>query len=164
VRLRLLLALIFIVVPIAELAVLIKVGGLIGLWPTLGLLVADAVLGSWLMRSQGRAAWARFTAALQAGRAPAREVTDGVLVVLGGAFLLAPGFITDLLGVVLLVPATRALVRRLVLRRAASRIAASLAGAPLRRTPRDYDVDGTAVDVDPPYLRGPHPGKPTGAS
>jgi len=115
---RLLLIVLFIVVPIAELALLIQVGSWIGFWPTLALLVLDAVLGSMLMRSQGRAAWRRFNVAIAEGRAPAREALDGVLVIFGGALLLTPGFITDIFGLIFLIPPTRVLVRRLLVRRA----------------------------------------------
>src|SRR5215208_3921909 len=105
---RLLLVLVFIAVPIAELAVIIQVGEAIGVWWTIALLVADSVLGSLLMRSQGRAAWRRFNEALRSGRAPAREVADGVLVIFGGALLLTPGFLTDVFGLLFLLPPTRA--------------------------------------------------------
>ena len=81
------------------------------MWWTIALLVADSILGSLLMRAQGRAAWRRFTVPLQAGRPPAREVADGVLVIFGGALLLTPGFITDVLGLFFLLPPTRALIR-----------------------------------------------------
>ena len=153
---RFLLVLIFVVVPIAELALLIQVGQLIGVWWTIALLIADSILGSMLMRSQGRAAWRRFNAALQAGRPPAREVLDGVLVIFGGALLLTPGFISDILGLVLLLPPTRAIVRRIVVHRFADRMIASAArGAtvgfgppPGRGGTRPGDVEGTAVDVD----------------
>src|SRR5829696_4125416 len=94
----LLLVVLFIVVPIAELALLIQIGGLIGVWWTIALLVADAVLGSLLARSQGRLAWRRFNEALRSGRPPAREVADGVLVIFGGALLLTPGFLSDIFG------------------------------------------------------------------
>ncbi len=107
----LLLVLIFIVVPIAEIYVIIKVGEAIGLVPTVVLLLADAVLGSMLLRHQGRAAWIRFNRALAEGRLPHKEAFDGVLVIMGGALLLTPGFLTDILGLILLVPPTRALVR-----------------------------------------------------
>src|SRR5215203_2478342 len=117
-----LLVALFIAVPIAELAVIIQVGQAIGVWWTIAILVADSVLGSVLMRSQGRAAWRRFNAALQAGRPPAREVLDGVLVIFGGALLLTPGFLTDVLGILLLLPPTRAVVRGLLVRRFASRL------------------------------------------
>ena len=93
-----LLLIIFVLVPIAELAVIIQVGQEIGVWWTIAILIADSILGAMLMRSQGRIAWRRFNEALQAGRPPAREVLDGVLVIFGGAFLLTPGFITDIFG------------------------------------------------------------------
>ena len=80
----LLLVILFIVVPIAELALLIQVGQLIGVWWTVALLIADALLGSWLLRTQSRAAWRRFNEALGRGRLPHREVIDGVLVIFGG--------------------------------------------------------------------------------
>jgi UPF0716 protein FxsA len=147
----LLLVLLFIVVPIAELAVIIQVGSLIGVWWTVALLLADSVLGSMLMRSQGRAAWRRFNAAVAEGRAPAREVLDGVLVIFGGALLLTPGFITDVFGLLFLFPPTRVLVRRLLIRRAALRVMVS--SRPSRE--RSQDVDGTAVDVEPDQLDHP---------
>src|SRR5215469_5002208 len=102
----------FIVVPIVELYVIIQIGSLIGVWPTLALLLADAVLGSLLLRHQGRGAWRRFNEALAARRFPAREVADGVMVAVGGTLLLTPGFVTDIFGLILLIPPTRALVRR----------------------------------------------------
>ena len=107
----LLLVLLFIVVPIAELYVIIQVGELIGLWPTLGLLLLDAVGGSLLLRHQGRGAWRRFNEALAQRRFPGREVVDGVLVVIGGTLLVSPGFITDVFGLFFLIPPTRAIAR-----------------------------------------------------
>src|SRR5215207_6409037 len=137
------LVLLFIAVPIAELAVIIQVGQAIGIWWTIGLLIADSVLGSWLMRHQGRSAWRRFNEALQAGRVPAREVLDGALVIFGGALLLTPGFLTDALGLILLIPPSRAVVRGILARRLTHRVVAGTG------RPRGSDVDGTAVDVDP---------------
>src|SRR3954449_7682689 len=107
----LLLVLVFIVLPIAELYVIIQVGGLIGAGPTIAILILDSLIGAWLWRHQGRAAWRRFNAALQEGRVPAREVLDGTLVILGGALLITPGFISDIVGILLLLPPTRAVVR-----------------------------------------------------
>jgi UPF0716 protein FxsA len=141
------LVLLFIVVPIAELAVIIQVGQAIGVWWTIGLLVADSILGSILMRAQGRSAWRRFNDATRAGRVPAREVLDGALVIFGGALLLTPGFITDILGLFLLLPPTRAVVRTVLARRLAHRMVASMTG-PRVRPRQDFDVEGTAVDVD----------------
>src|SRR3954454_4584617 len=158
----LLLILLFIVVPIAEIYVIIQVGQAIGALWTIALLIADSILGSMLMRSQGRQAWRRFNEAIAAGRPPAREALDGALVIFGGAFLLTPGFLTDVLGAVLLLPPTRALVRGVVARRLLPRVVVTglggLAGAggrggPARARPTDAgDVDGTATEVDPPRL------------
>ncbi len=154
------LLILFIIVPIAELAVIIQVGQQIGVLWTIAILIADSILGSVLMRSQGRAAWRRFNVALQAGRPPAREVLDGVLVIFGGALLLTPGFITDIVGLLLLLPPTRAVVRRVLVHRFADRMIASAARRgpggfeppPGRGRARPTDVEGTAVDVDPDGL------------
>jgi UPF0716 protein FxsA len=158
----LLLVALFILVPIAELAVIIQVGQAIGVWWTIGLLIADSIIGSLLMRSQGRAAWRRFNEAVQTGRVPAREVADGVLVIFGGALLLTPGFLSDIVGLLFLLPPTRALIRRVFLRQALKRITVSMTGPgmsmpPRRAGSRTDDIDGTAVDVDTPP-RGGRPG------
>jgi UPF0716 protein FxsA len=118
----LLLLLAFLVVPVVEIWVIIQVGQTIGVLPTLGLLVLDALLGTWLFKREGRRAWAAFTLALHEGRVPAREVADGALVVVGGAFLLSPGFVTDAIGVLCLLPPTRALLRRVLTRVVSARI------------------------------------------
>jgi len=152
-----LLILLFIVVPLVELYVIIQVGEAIGALPTIGLLLLDSVLGSWLLRSQGRAVWRRFREALALGRPPARETVDGALVIVGGTLMLAPGFITDAFGVLLLLPPTRAIVRRALLRGAFARLfgplgtAGRVAGgaASRARTRQDYDVDATAHEIDP---------------
>jgi UPF0716 protein FxsA len=104
----------FVLVPIAELYVIVQIAGEIGILPTLALLVIDSIVGTMLMKSQGRAAWQRFNEATAAGRIPAREVADGALIILGGAFLLTPGFLTDIIGFLLLIPPTRALFRKTV--------------------------------------------------
>lgn len=109
-----LLFIIFILLPLAELYVIIQVGQAIGFWLTLALLLADGFIGAALARSQGRAVWRRFNQAMSEGRAPAREVFDGAMVVFGGALLLSPGFLSDVLGIGLLLPPGRALIRRIV--------------------------------------------------
>jgi UPF0716 protein FxsA len=137
----------FILVPLAELYVILKVGDAIGAIWTILLLAADSVLGSLLLRAQGRSVWRRFNTALAEGKMPHREVIDGVLVVFGGAFLITPGFITDVVGIVLLIPPTRAVVRRLL----ASRLGRRLAVGATRRGRMRYDVEGTArEDPSPP--------------
>lgn len=101
----------FIVIPILELYVIIKIGGSIGIVPTLLLLIVDSIVGTILLRSQGRGAWISLNRALAENRVPAKEIMDGVLIIFGGALLLTPGFLTDIVGVFLLIPPTRALVR-----------------------------------------------------
>src|SRR2546421_10521386 len=124
----------FIAVPLAELYVILKVADDVLGWPlTLALLAADSLLGSWLLRSQGRAVWRRFNEAVRAGRVPHNEVIDGVLVIFGGAFLITPGFITDVFGVILLVPFTRRLVRRSARRAIERRAIVTVAGPAGRR-------------------------------
>jgi len=142
----------FIVVPIVELYVIIQVGQAIGVLPTLALLLADALLGSLLLRHQGRGAWRRFNAALEERRLPAREVADGLMIAIGGTLLLTPGFVTDVLGLILLVPPTRAIVRRISRAYFARRFVVVGVGSaqpgPGARPRRDYDFDATAEDVD----------------
>ena len=145
------LVLIFIVVPIIELYVIIQVGDAIGVWWTIALLIADSLLGSWLMRSQGRSVWRRFQETVQAGRMPHREVADGVLVIFGGALLLTPGFVTDFFGLFLILPPTRAVVRRTLLRRVTfGMVSGRYPGGPGRQ---DYDVEGTATEPDQERLQ-----------
>ena len=157
----LLLLAVFIVVPLAELYAIYKVGDAIGIVWTILLLAADSVLGSLLLRSQGRAAWRRFTDAAAAGRMPHREVLDGVLIIFGGAFLITPGFITDVVGLLLLIPPTRAVARRLLTRALARRAVRGFVAGATRgdgyaapRPRRPHDVEGSAVeyDVPPPRL------------
>ena len=139
----------FIVVPLAELYVNLQVGDAIGAVWTILLLAADSVLGSLLLRAQGRSVWRRFNTALGEGKMPHREVVDGVLVIFGGAFLITPGFITDVVGLLLLVPPTRALVRRLLVRRLGRRVAVSATA----RGRMYYDVEGTAREEPSPEGR-----------
>jgi UPF0716 protein FxsA len=144
------LLLIFIVVPLAELYVIFKVGEAIGFPLTILILAVDSVVGSLLLKSQGRAVWRRFNETMAAGKMPHREVLDGVMVIFGGAFLITPGFITDVLGILLLLPPTRFMMRRLVIRAFSGRVAVGMAGAATRRR-RGFDVEGTATPADEEY-------------
>jgi UPF0716 protein FxsA len=149
----LLLVLLFILVPIVEIYVIIQVGQAIGPWWTIALLIADSILGSMLMRGQGRAVWRRFNATLAQGRAPTREILDGALVIFGGALLLTPGFVTDIFGLALLVPPSRALVRRLLTSRISARIGVVSpggAGRTDRPVASDYDVEANASEIHDP--------------
>lgn len=154
------LVLLFIALPILELLVIIQVARGIGVVPTVALLFLTGVVGAMLLRSQGRTAWRRFNLALAEGRIPARETFEGAMIILGGALLLTPGFITDVVGLALLVPPTRALVRRGLGLMAGRRIAlswrmmrpGSRQGRSAPRPPssqggRGYDYEGTAREV-----------------
>jgi len=132
---------VFIAVPFAELYVILEVvGPALGAPLTILLLAADSLIGAILFRTQGRSVWRRFNRALSEGRVPHREVVDGVLIIFGGAFLVTPGFLSDIVGVLLLVPPTRAIIRRLVVRRLGRRVV--VGGV------RGYDVEGSARDYD----------------
>jgi UPF0716 protein FxsA len=102
----------FMLVPLAELAAIIAVGKSIGVLATLLLLLAFSISGAWLAKREGLAAWRRFQVAMEEGRVPNREVADGAMILAAGALLLVPGFLTDLLGLLLLFPGSRALARR----------------------------------------------------
>ena len=116
------LVLAFILVPIAELAVIITAGRSIGFLPTFILLVTFSLLGAWLARREGLSAWRRLQHALAKGRMPTVEVADGAMILLAGALLLTPGFLTDVVGVLLLLPPVRAAIRRVAPRVAAWRL------------------------------------------
>jgi UPF0716 protein FxsA len=154
-----LLIALFIVVPLVELYVIIQVGGAIGVLPTIAILLADSILGSMLLRSQGRAAWQRFQAALAERRPPAREVFDGAMIIVGGTLLLTPGFITDIVGLILLIPPTRAIVRRgltaFAKRRGAARVAFWGFGQYDRRRQGPDSPNGAAGPFAPGAGRSP---------
>jgi UPF0716 protein FxsA len=153
-----LLLIVFIAVPLAELYVILQVaellgGGVQGALLTIALLALDSVIGSLLLRSQGKAVWRRFNAVLSEGRVPHREIVDGVLVIVGGALLLTPGFLSDIVGVLFLLPPTRAVARRVIAARVARRATASMGGRRPRRPVPDYDVEGTATEYESPPRR-----------
>jgi UPF0716 protein FxsA len=112
---RLLVA--FIVIPLAELYLLLQVAQATSVGATILLVIGTGILGSWLARREGAMAWFRFHEALSQGRAPSKEIQDGLMIVFAAALLLTPGLITDVLGFALLIPPSRALIRRFVLSR-----------------------------------------------
>ena len=101
------LLILFTVVPLIELALLIKLGNLIGLWPTIFIVIATGVLGAALARNQGTRTVGAIRAELAQGRAPTESLINGLLILVGGVVLLTPGLLTDLLGFSLLIPFTR---------------------------------------------------------
>ncbi len=112
----------FIVVPIVELAVIIQVGQAIGALNTIGLLILVGVVGAWLAKREGLAVYRRFRRQVEAGVVPGREIADGFMILLAGAMLLTPGFVTDVLALLLLLPPVRAAIRASVLHRVTRRV------------------------------------------
>jgi UPF0716 protein FxsA len=116
------LAALFVLVPIAEIYLLIQLGQVVGPWWTILILVADGVLGSWLVKHEGARAWLALNEALSSGRMPSRELADGALVLVGGTLLITPGFISDAAGLFCILPLTRPLARRALTRVIARRL------------------------------------------
>lgn len=106
------LFLLFLIVPMLDLALLVSVGSRIGLGPTLAIVVLTAAVGSWLARREGAAAWKRVQAKLSTGGVPGPELVDGLVILVAGTLLLTPGFLTDAAGLLGLFPPTRTLARR----------------------------------------------------
>lgn len=117
-----LLVILFIGVPFAEIYVLLQVGHTIGVVNTLGLLVLVSVVGAWLAKREGLGVLRRMQRSIDSGRVPGTELVDGFLILLAGALMLTPGFLTDILAILLLLPPIRAVVRRELRRRVARRI------------------------------------------
>ena len=153
-----LLFVVFVVVPLVEIFVLIQVGQVIGAWWTIALLVADSLLGTWLIRREGSRSWAALRDSLQTGRMPARELADAGLILVGGTLMLTPGFVSDLVGILLILPVTRPVARRVLTRMVTSRLLASR----WARAPVDRPVapDGAPETRDAPDRapRGPWSG------
>lgn len=101
-------------VPLAEIWTILQVGKVVGPWWTIALLLVMGAAGSWLIQREGRRAWAALRTPLGSGRMPATELADGALILIGGTLMLAPGFLTDLVGVLLILPITRPVARRLL--------------------------------------------------
>lgn len=145
------LVFLFIGMPLIEIAVFIQVGGEIGVWPTIGATILTALAGSLLLRAQGLAALMRARAQMDQGQLPAREMFEGVCLVLAGALLLVPGFVTDTIGLLLFVPPVREVLRHM--------IGKYLANKAARGEARIF-VDG--VEVGPGRRPGPGPGSGAG--
>ena len=129
-----LLFILLLAVPIVEIALFIEIGGLIGVWPTIGIVIATAIAGATLLRSQGLATLRSARASLADNRFPIDEVFDGLCLAVAGALLLTPGFFTDAVGLLLFVPPVRAALRR--------RLAAYVAA----RTEVDIHAAGASAD------------------
>jgi len=134
----------FIGVPLVEIYVIIEVGRAIGAWWTVVLLVADSIFGAWLIKHEGSRAWLGLRDALESGRMPARELADGALILTGGTLMLAPGFVTDAFGILMILTLTRPIWRRLLTRVVAARLVVIGPGTAQRPGP----------DPEGPVIRG----------
>jgi UPF0716 protein FxsA len=132
---------IFIIVPMIEIGLFIEVGGLIGLWPTLAIIVIMAVFGTWLLRTQGALAFADLRRSMAEMRDPTEPMAHGAMILLAGILMVTPGFFTDALGLLLLIRP----IRSMAIRALAKRIQIVTVGNPGTaggpRTPRGQDAD-----------------------
>ena len=126
------LALLFVVVQIFEIYLLIQLGQVVGPWWTILILIADGILGSWLVKREGGRAWKGLQEALAAHRMPANELADGALILVGGTLLITPGFISDVVGLFCVVPLTRPVARRVLARVISRRLQVATAAASTR--------------------------------
>ncbi|MCD1617316.1 FxsA family protein [Salipiger marinus] len=157
----------FLAVPLIEIALFIQVGGLIGLWPTLFVVVVTAIMGTWLVRSQGLRALANLQGSFSRLEDPTQPLAHGAMILLSGALLLTPGFFTDAVGFALLVPGVRLAVMRQIARRVkVQRFSMGGASGPQPRpgprgpqTPKSAGevIEGDFTEV-PPSKRPNHPG------
>lgn len=146
------LALLFIVVPLIEIYFIVQLGQVVGAWWTIGLLIAAGFLGSYLVRREGRRSWLALQEALGSGRMPARELADGALVLVGGTLLVTPGFVSDVVGLFCILPVTRPLARALLTRVIARRmvVAFRAAGPGFRPPSAGFGPPTTGTTPGPP--------------
>lgn len=149
-----------VLLPFLEIAVLVLVGQAIGFWPTLALLIGLAVVGAWLARRETGRTYRALQKAVELGRMPADEVTDAILIMVGGFLLILPGFVSDLVGLVLVLPFTRPLARRLLQLVVAQQAVATVGGVgsgpragtrpgPARQPGRGQVIEGEVVSESP---------------
>ena len=150
-----LLAVLFVGVPVLEIYLIVQLGQAVGPWWTILLLLADGALGSWLVKREGSRAWRALQDALGSGRMPAKELADGGLVLVGGTLLIAPGFVTDVVGLFCILPFTRPLARRVLAGVIGRRLGVVAVGPDMTRPrpggrPGHGDVvSGEVVEDDP---------------
>ncbi len=148
----LLIAFLFLVVPIVELYVIVQVAGGIGVLETIGLLIVVSIVGAWLVRREGMGVLRKTQEQLAQGNMPAKQLVDGALILFAGALMLTPGFVTDGVGVFLLVPPTRILVRNALMRRFKSRVTVA-GGFPMGGFSRStFDVGSTETSASPEFV------------
>ncbi|MCK5729104.1 MAG: FxsA family protein [Methylococcales bacterium] len=134
------LLLFFLVIPFIEIFWILQLGGFVGWFPTSLLVIFTAVLGTWLLRKQGFATWSRFQQTVSKGEVPASEMVEAALLLVGGAFLLTPGFFTDAIGFAFLIPQTRQKVAHYILKKY---LVQPLGGSPFKNTESQHQtLDG----------------------
>ncbi|QIX26683.1 FxsA family protein [Nocardioides sp. JQ2195] len=153
------IAVLFFGIPLLELYVLIQVGQVIGVGWTILLLIADSLFGGWLIKHEGARAFRALNAALSSGRMPAKELADGILILTGGILMLSPGFVLDVVGLLLILPLTRPVARRALSAFIGARMVTTLPFGPGPSAPRNDNrprpgsqgtvVEGEVVDDDP---------------
>lgn len=147
----------FVAVPLIEIALFVTVGGAIGLWPTLAIVVITAIFGTQLMRRQGMTTLARLQQSLAEGKNPADPMAQGAMILVAGILLLTPGFFTDTIGFLLLMPPVRlALIRWAAAHVTTQGFTFTTQGHPSRTNPMQDDV----IDADYSVLNDPAEGKP----
>lgn len=142
-----LLTLALLVVPTAELAIIIWVGQQIGGWPTLALLLFESALGAWLVKREGARTWRALASALNSGRMPSRQLTDAALVLVGGTLLLTPGFLTDIVGFFAILPFTRGIARAVLESIVTRKLLGGIVGSS-GRAPTEGDRPGRTGSAD----------------
>lgn len=153
----------FLIVPVVDLAVLVAVGDRVGFWPTIAVVVLTALVGSWLAKREGLAAWRRVQGTVLSGGVPGQALVDGLLILVAGTLLLTPGFLTDIVGLLGLFPPTRAVLRRAVrarferaVREGSVRVVGGafeggpFAGGPMGAPPRPPVEDAEVIDSGAP--------------
>ena len=142
----------FVIVPVLDLIVLVWAGERMGFWPTVALILLTAAVGSWLAKREGLSAWQKVQRKLATGGLPGPELVDGLVILVAGALLLTPGFLTDLVGLLGLIPVTRAMLRKAI----TSRFKKGIESGSIRV------VGGGAPLGRPPFGASPFPGQPMG--
>lgn len=151
--------LLLVVGPVVELWFIIQVADVIGGWQTVGLLLAEGIIGSWLIKREGRTVIRRVDQRLRSHDLPTKELADGLLILVAGALMLTPGFLTDIVGFALLFPPTRAIARAALLRRFTARLGQGFSfvsgpvfgGGGFGRGRRDDVFDATVRDAPPAH-------------
>jgi UPF0716 protein FxsA len=133
------LFLIVLVVPFVEIYLLLQVGGIIGALPTIFLVVFTAMLGAFLLKQQGLSTFQRFQASLAQGEIPAYEMIEGPIILLGGALLLTPGFVTDIFGLICLIPSLRRKIAQYIIEK---QLIQTIGGYAQRTSPEGNVLEG----------------------